>query len=142
MMIFDETKIRKDTRAFLARKGQGYLKRLAEEAGLNTQSVRRVRDNVKVDLETLIAVNEALKRMGWTDQPSLDEEESGSTALPDGLTIEHILADELLVMVRKLKTGDLNPVEKGEDFRAFVAALHQSLDTKVKAIQKRGQKSD
>jgi len=84
-MMIDEQKIRHDCVLFLARKGYGALTNLANAAGLSQESVRRVRQGTKVDLDTLVAVRDAMSSLGWNSD-AIPPEITGGLGRPRALS--------------------------------------------------------
>lgn len=52
--------------------------------------------------------------------------------------VASIFAGELRLMAEKLESDALNPIDKGQEFREFIANLYKTIDTKVAAVEKIG----
>ena len=137
-MMIDEKKIRHDCTLFLSRKGYGALSALANAAGLSAESVRRVRQGTKVDLDTLVAVKDGMEALKWYEDPqpaSPSEAPQNYYADPDP-GVDLVLAMKLESMAMELRSPHFSPAHKAEDFLQFVEGLADTLQTNVAAIKK------
>lgn len=143
MVTINESRIRADTFNYIARKGHGALDDLAQASGLTTQSVRRVRKGTRVDLETLIKVEAALRSLGYYDEamdpiPPLAQETPRTHGGKPSRDVSLIFASELEIMAEKLRSTALEPIEKSQEFREFITNLHKTVEAKIAAIEKSG----
>lgn len=141
MVIIDKDRVRQEIRNYIGRKGQGALNDIATAADLTTQSVRRLRNDENVELETIEKVDEGLRALGWYEDPERPpiprtKEEPGLYGKKSPRDVSVIYAQELILMAEKLESSGLDPIQKGQEFREFIANLHKTADAKVAAIQK------
>lgn len=140
MNVINEDQIRRECFAFLQRKGHGALTDLANASGLSAESVRKVRQGTRVDLQTLMKVDEGLRHLGWYterhEENATGAEDSVEYSGKPGRPVTSIFAAELRLMAEKLETDSLDLVEKGQELREFIANLHKTVDAKVAAIEK------
>ena len=140
MTTIDESQIRRDCFLFLLRKGHGSLTDLANAAGLSAESVRKVRQGTRVDLQTLMKVDQGLQHLGWyaekDEESSLAQEAAEPYPKIPPRHVTSLFASELKIMAEKLETDALDPIEKGQEFREFIANLYKTVDAKVAAIEK------
>lgn len=142
MVTIDEEQIRLETFTFLARKGQGSVNRLAEASGLTTQSIRRVRDGTRVDLETLAKVQEGLTRCGWYDnpEPPIPEkpavrEARGQYREQDSKSVRLLIAERLRNLAKTLESPIVPRDQRVEEFVTLIRLYHASLETYAALIK-------
>lgn len=139
-MMIDEQKIRHDCVLFLARKGYGALTDLANAAGLSAESVRRVRQGTKVDLDTLVAVRDAMQKMGWSGEQEVkpapranDPTEPYVPAHP----VEQLLARKFVNIADDIAGKHLKAPEKVKALVNFHKDLSDLLPAYLREIEKR-----
>lgn len=147
MALLNPDTVRTALQGFLARKGHGAVKDVAERTGLSRMTVARFRDGGGPDEITLTKIASVLAEEGYLDPeftearaPNAENEIwAANRRLLQGIASRDpnaLIAARLFNIAETLMSDDFSQDQKVEEFVTFIEMCHRSLDAYTAALKK------